>query len=265
MIASSEPVFTTAPARRGCITRAASRSTKNEPARFTSTSRRKTSSVVSASGLTIEMPALLATASMGPSSASTRWKALRTAAESATSAPTVITVPPCARTRCAADSRSSSGRDSSATSAPCRASASALASPIPEAAPVTSAMRPVISPMPASQPVDLVDEPRLECPGRRIAEIPRRRGQVVGALAVPVRQQTRPDLVAAPGDVLLEQPCGLIDSDLPAAGDVNELERVVPARLQNESLAAQSGLDHVAEQAGHPQAGPVHLGGAQRD
>ena len=69
-----------------------------------------------------------------------------TASESATSAPIVITRHRIRCTRLRAASRSSSGRDTSATSAPSRASASALASPMPEAAPVTSAMRPRISP-----------------------------------------------------------------------------------------------------------------------
>src|SRR3954449_11666623 len=166
------------------------------------------SSVVSTSGATREIPALLRTASTAPNSASPRSNAARTAAESRTSTLIGRARRPCSVTSRTTSHRSSSGRANTATSAPSRARAPAVASPMPEEAPVTRAMRVGISPMRSSfswissellsgpDPFDLRSQPLLQLPCRQIAEVAGGAGQVELDLTIPVGQIARPDVEA---------------------------------------------------------------------
>ena len=169
------------------------------------------------------------------------------------------------------------------------ASTSAVASPMPEAAPVTRAIRPVISAMLIPQPVDLVDETPLESPtpvGSRGPAWPRS-GRTVPGCPIPAagRARCRSDCPgrcfsssrAVSATVTWRPPETLYTGCVkrgrrrrqPRGGrhilDVDELERMITARVQSESLTAQSGADHVTEQARHPQSRAVHLGDPQRD
>lgn len=88
-------------------------------------------------------PALANTRSTRPSSAATRSAAAVTALRSVTSSGTASAVPPSAVMRSTSASRLSLRRAATATFAPSRANRSAVASPIPLDAPVTTAVRPV--------------------------------------------------------------------------------------------------------------------------
>src|SRR6476620_725377 len=91
---------------------------------------------------------------------------------------------------------------------------------MPEAAPVTSAIRPLMSAMLLPQPVDLVGKTPLQIPGRLVAEVPLGRSQVGPSLAVPFRDQAGPDLVPTAGQKLLEQSRRVGDGDLAPARHV---------------------------------------------
>src|SRR5262245_13767664 len=166
---------------------------------------------------------------MGPSSASTRSKAARTAAGTRT--PTLIGKArrPYSRTIRATSDRSSCGLASTATSAPSRASVVAVASPMPEEAPVTKAMRSVISSMCSSlrqalvrafggpDPLDLLLQPVLQRPLRRVAEVTGGPAQVELDLPIPFGQVAGTDVVPGVGQELREQLGGFVDAHPVAA------------------------------------------------
>ena len=123
------------------MARAASRETRNEPRAITSCCRSQSATVVSSSGLEIDSPALLTTRSTPP----------KASAAAATAAATCVLVghvrgerrprrprPPISPATAAALSAS---RSATTTQAPSAASRSAMARPIPDPAPVTSAIR----------------------------------------------------------------------------------------------------------------------------
>ncbi|MCY1237125.1 hypothetical protein D9M72_498100 [compost metagenome] len=102
--------------------------------------RSQSFSVVSSSGLEMESPALLTTRSSPPNASTASWMAAAIWASSVTSActPMATSGPPSSAATARAFSRF---RSAMTTQAPSAARRVAMALPIPEAAPVTSAMR----------------------------------------------------------------------------------------------------------------------------
>ena len=120
---------------------AAAFETRNEPFAMTSCCRSQSFSVVSSSGFDSERPALFTTRSMPPNASTVASIAACTPSASATFAATPIatSVPPSSAAAACAFSRS---RSATTTHAPSAARRVAMALPMPDAAPVTNAMRP---------------------------------------------------------------------------------------------------------------------------
>ena len=128
------------PSRCSIRTAAAALDTRNEPFAITSCCRSQSASVVSSSDLDSDSPALLTTRSTPPKASSVSLIAASTAAATLTSTCTPIATsgPPISAAAACAFSRL---RSAIATTAPSAASFWAIDLPIPEAAPVTSAIR----------------------------------------------------------------------------------------------------------------------------
>ncbi len=128
------------PSSWAIITRAASRDTRNEPLAITSCCRSQSSTVVSSSGLDSDSPALLTTRSTPPKASTPAASAAATASssETSTSTATATSGPPSSSATCWALSRF---RSATTTQPPSAATRWAIALPIPDPAPVTSAIR----------------------------------------------------------------------------------------------------------------------------
>src|SRR5687767_5108404 len=124
------------------IRRATSVATKKAPLRLTSTTASQSCSVYSSVGLTIDIPELLTSTSMRPSSRSIMATAVEMDATSATSSCATAATPPAPRTSCASDCSASTRRAASPTFAPSRARTLAKCLPKPLDAPVISATLP---------------------------------------------------------------------------------------------------------------------------
>jgi len=131
VLPADEPSAITRPQPSSRIPGSARRAQRNAPVRFTSIVFCHEASDVASSSSTMKMPAFRTSTSTGPSSLSTCEKPRSTAASSETSIATAV--PP---------SKGTASRSAAATRAPCAASVSAIARPIPRPAPVTSATRP---------------------------------------------------------------------------------------------------------------------------
>jgi len=121
-------------------TRAASRETRNDPLAITSCCRSQSATVVSSSDFEMDRPALLTTRSRPPKARHAVRTAARTASSSVTSTVTgtAMSAEPSSPATVAALSGFTSA---TTTQAPSAASRCAIALPIPDPAPVTSAMR----------------------------------------------------------------------------------------------------------------------------
>src|SRR6266550_4510164 len=161
---ATEAMLTIAPRPRSSMMRSAARVHAKVPKRWTSSMRRhsassmrlvtpserrappmiawKACSVCARSrGESSPMPALLARMSTVPHSRTTRAKSASTCALSATSVGTPMAVPPSARISAATRSALSRFRSATATCAPSAAKRRAIARPIPDPPPVTTATR----------------------------------------------------------------------------------------------------------------------------
>src|SRR5437870_9785915 len=162
---ATEAMLTIAPRPRSSMIRSAARVHAKVPKRWTSSMRRhsassmrlvtpserrappmiawKACSVCARSrGESSPMPALLERMSTVPHSRTTRAKSASTWALSATSVGTAMAAPPSAKTSAATRSAPSRLRSATATCAPSAAKRRAIARPIPDPPPVTTAMRP---------------------------------------------------------------------------------------------------------------------------
>ncbi len=115
------------PSPLGTMRRPAAWAHRNTPVRLMSTARRHSSGVTSSDGLLAEMPALLTSTSMPPQACSTWAKARSTASASVTEACAARASPPAARSPATAASSATGSMSSSATRAPWRTNASAVA------------------------------------------------------------------------------------------------------------------------------------------
>src|SRR3989449_5971409 len=115
---------------------------RNAPRRFVPRMRSQPSSSISRNARSSAIPALLTSTSIRSQRCRATATASSTAAASLTSTGCVHTLPPAAAISCAACSSSSRRRPISITSAPSAANRSAIARPIPCAAPVTTTFRP---------------------------------------------------------------------------------------------------------------------------
>src|SRR3954465_7975904 len=137
----AEETFTIEPPPVLRIARTPSRVRRKPPSRLTAMTRRHSASVVSSSGLAKEMPALLTRTSSRPNASSTRRSAPAHEASSLTSWRRKIASPP-PRAMAAATSSPDGSRSVATPPAPSLAKRIAVALPIPDAAPVTSAVLP---------------------------------------------------------------------------------------------------------------------------
>src|SRR6266545_4450855 len=112
------------------------------PIRFTSTIRRNSSGARSRAGLRMLMPGTLKAMSIRPSPAAASPAIASTLDQSVTSTRIAVARRPSSRAVLAVDSTPPRSMSATATSAPKCASPSAIARPMPPAAPVTSAVRP---------------------------------------------------------------------------------------------------------------------------
>ena len=131
-------MFTIDPAPRSRIRRATSRQVTKLPIRFTSRILRKRPAVVSIAGVSLAMPAELTSPVNGPNSASLRPIARATASSSATSTRSKRTRSSDWPSVSRAWSRFCWARSTTTARHPSATSARTMASPIPEAPPVTS-------------------------------------------------------------------------------------------------------------------------------
>src|SRR3569623_908403 len=113
------------------------------PIRCTSSTRRKSSSVILANDLSRRMPALLTRMSMRPQRSITCATIAATAASSVTAPATASASPPAATLPATTRSAASSPRSLTTTRAPWRARNNACSRPSPPPAPVTIATRPL--------------------------------------------------------------------------------------------------------------------------
>src|SRR5690349_7326111 len=120
--------------------------TWNVPSTWTSRTRRQSSNVTSAKWPPPGTPALLTRIVGWPSSATSRSMAAETATGSLTSATSPTARPPAEVIAATTASAPSASRSRQPTAAPSPARRIAVARPIPDAAPVTSAMRPCSGP-----------------------------------------------------------------------------------------------------------------------
>ena len=122
------------------ITRAAALATRNEPLAITSCCRSQSCSLVSSSERDSDSPALFTTRSMPPkaSTAASTARCTASASETSTWTPTATSALPISAAACCA---LSSDRSAMTTQAPSADSFSAVARPMPDAAPVTNATR----------------------------------------------------------------------------------------------------------------------------
>ena len=128
------------PSRCSISTFAAALATRNEPLAITLCCRSQSATVVSSRALDSDRPALFTTRSKPPKASTAALIAACTASSSVTSAaiPMALSSLPISAAAAAAFSAS---RSAITTQAPSAASRWAMALPIPEAAPVTSAIR----------------------------------------------------------------------------------------------------------------------------
>lgn len=131
--------MTIEPARCALIAGATARMPRNTPTTFTSSTRRKSSSEVSASGAARKIPALLSSTSMRPCVSSVQATAARQSSSLLTSCARALARSPSSACRRPAPSPSASV---SSTSAPSSAKRRAVAAPMPPAAPVINATFP---------------------------------------------------------------------------------------------------------------------------
>ena len=138
-VAAPEEMTTSRPRRRSRIPASAGCSVRNAPVRLTSSScRQAAGATFSARAMWSTIAALATTAPIGPSSPAARPWAAAEAAASVTSHVSASARPPtCSIARAVAST--SRSRSQAATAHPSLASRSAMARPIPRAAPVTSA------------------------------------------------------------------------------------------------------------------------------
>ena len=112
------------------------------PMRFTPSTRRHSSRLVSSTRPACPTPALLCRMSTAPSASQTRSASASTADASVTSSAWETALPPLASISRATAAAPSSSRSATCTAAPRRANSSAVERPMPDAAPVTTAIRP---------------------------------------------------------------------------------------------------------------------------
>src|SRR5260370_18739290 len=113
------------------------------PVRFTASMRSPCDGVMSVKEMNSSRPALVTTISTGPRSCRTRVRASSTARRSETSAPIPSACAPLPRSWSGVRSAASPSRSRTATRCPLLASRCAMACPMPDAAPVTTATRPI--------------------------------------------------------------------------------------------------------------------------
>ncbi len=113
---------------------------KSTPRRFTAMVRSQSSSVMSRTPPIVAIPALRWATCSGPSSAAMVFAAALFESGLVTSSSTAIAVPPLSVIPLAVASARAPSRSAHATPAPCRASTAAVAAPIPDPAPVTTAV-----------------------------------------------------------------------------------------------------------------------------
>ena len=118
----------------------ATRDVKRGPSRLVATSRCSASTESSCSQPGVAMPALLTKTSTGPMASSVAAKNASTDPGSVTSIACANASPPASRTLAAVSSRRSTRRAPMATAHPRRPSSTAMAGPMPDDAPVTSAV-----------------------------------------------------------------------------------------------------------------------------
>src|SRR5581483_7358462 len=135
-----DAMLTMEPLPAASIAAPSARESRNGPVRFTSSTRRHCSAVVSSAGRSSEIPALLTSTSTRPYSASTRFVSSAAYCSEATSPVSANAAAPCSRT--AARVSAGSRRSASTVAYPRSASASATRRPIPCAEPVTTATAP---------------------------------------------------------------------------------------------------------------------------
>src|SRR5690606_33569824 len=140
-------MFTIRPQPAFVMCSCAARLMRNEPRRCTDMTVSQSSSDILNSRLSRRTPALFTSTTGGPSSAATRATAAETCAESATSTPTARAFPPFFSICATVSAQAPSSRSQTATAKPSRPSRTAVAAPMPRAAPVTMAtLGPVASP-----------------------------------------------------------------------------------------------------------------------
>src|SRR6266571_4399831 len=192
---ATEAMLTIAPRPRSSMMRSAARVHAKVPKRWTSSMRRhsassmrlvtpserrappmiawKACSVCARSrGESSPMPALLARMSTVPHSRTTRAKSASTCALSATSVGTPMAVPPSARISAATRSALSRFRSATATCAPSAAKRRAIARPIPDPPPVTTATRLVSRAMRRLSTIHRRESPRAGGGQRTFATLP---------------------------------------------------------------------------------------------
>ena len=170
MTPTTEAMFTMAPLR--CLVMAGRTALVqwNVPFRLTSSTAFQSSSFMRSSRPSRVMPALFTRMSMRPSSVSNRSAIAATSAHSATFALMTSARRPCDNTARAVSSARVTSRSTTATSAPSRAKASAMARPIPWAAPVTIATFPA-SITAVQRPAPRPSRPDSPCRARSAAGV----------------------------------------------------------------------------------------------
>src|SRR5947209_2077467 len=176
-------------------------------------------------------PALLTRVSSRPKCATVSATTARARCSSVTSASSTSASPPAARMRAASASSRSRRRATSATCAPCAASATAVASPIPELAPVTSAT------VPSSVPAMALRCRRLEERPRELRRIERR--ERVLSLAETDVFHRHDDLVDDPHEHAAFRGGVELGDD-----DARQLRRFVEELRLRERVLARRAVDH---------------------
>src|ERR1700733_13355284 len=189
--AATEPWLMIAPPPAATMPGAAAWEHRNVPLALTAKLRSQSSSVASITDPALFTPALLYNTSTRPYSLRICSKALVTCSRSATLATTGSAVPPEAAISPAVSLAASALRSTTATAAPSRANRTAAARPMPDPAPVTTAVLPASLPVIASRPF-FRNENRPPCclhsQGRHPAVQDQR---VAGHVAEPPRGQQR--------------------------------------------------------------------------
>src|SRR5580693_8150521 len=189
--AATEPWLMIDPPPAATMPGAAAWEHRNVPLALTAKLRSQSSSVASITDPALFTPALLYNTSTWRYSLRICSKALVTCSRSATLATTGSAEPPEAAISPAVSLAASALRSTTATAAPSRANRTAAARPMPDPAPVTTAVLPASLPVIASRPFFRNENRPLCCPSSQCRHPAVQDQRVAGHVAEPPRGQQR--------------------------------------------------------------------------